>query len=343
MNPTQSHEHPSAERLEAFVDGALPAKAARSVEGHVASCVRCAAEVEGLQRLFAELEALPRLVPLEGFAGRVLQSVSPAGSLSLGDRLAARADTVLAGVKHPSSMRIQDFVEGLLPGGASGRVSMHLEGCTACRANADVWRAFLRQLDGLGHVAVPEGFTEAVLTRRALEAQLDALAHLEPSAGFADRVMAAVHVPPLSAAAPAAAPERSWGRLLSAARRRVPTGRQAWAALSGVAVTPVVTAGLVIWAVFSHPTLTPGALLSFTGWKIADAFTFGAGVASTALMESAGAFRLFTAVQSAAGSPTLVAVAFLAFSVGTIAALWVLYTNLVTTHPVDGRYAHASL
>ena len=343
MISTRSTEHPSAERLGAFVDGELTARVARSVEDHVSSCGRCASDVEDLRALFSELDGLPRLVPLEGFAARVLQDVAPADPLPLPDRLAARVTALLGGVRHPSPTRIQDLVEGLLAGGAAARVSSHLAGCSTCRADADVWDTFLRQLDGLGHVPAPEGFAEAVLSRRALESQLETLGHFQPSPDFADRVMAAVAVAPAAVAARETAPSGVGNRLVAAARRLVPDGRRAWAAVSGVAVTPIVTVGLVVWAVFSHPTLTPGALLSFAGWQMMDALAFGWTAASATVLESASAFRLFSAVQAASGSPTLVAGAFLAFSLGTVAALWVLYSNLIATHPPDGRYAHASL
>lgn len=356
MIRTHFHDHPSAEQLHAFVDGELAPGPARAVEGHVGSCPACASEVEDLRTLFAELEALPRLVPLEGFGERVLQDVRTAPARPLAARIRDKAMALLPSLGHPRSARVQDFVEGLLPEPTAARVATHLDGCPACRREADGWRALLGRLDALGHVEAPAGFAEGVLARRALEARLDALGHLAPSPEFGDRVMAAFAasragaavgardavLAPAGGPAPAATPAPAWTRLLAAARRVVPSTRQAWAALSGVAVTPVVTVGLVLWAVFSHPTLTPGALLSFVGWQIADLGALAWNATSGALMQSAGVFRLFTAVEAASGSPSTLLAGFLLFSACTVAALWVLYKNLFATHPQDGRYAHAS-
>lgn len=47
-------------KLGAWLDGALPAEAERSVAGHVARCARCATEVGELRRLHAVLRATPR-------------------------------------------------------------------------------------------------------------------------------------------------------------------------------------------------------------------------------------------------------------------------------------------
>lgn len=337
MSHRSSSPHPSAEQLQAFLDGELPGRAARPVEEHLSSCARCAAEVEAFRSLYEEIEALPRLVPLEGFSERVIRAVGPQPV-----PLAARVRRSLAALlppSHPDASRIQDFVEGLLAAPAAARVSHHLGRCPRCAGEADAWRTLLEGLDGLDHLAPAPGFAGRVMDRRALEAALDGLGRLAPSEGFAARVMAGVRLP-----APMPAPVSAWGRLLAAARQRLPEPRQAWAAVSGVAVTPVVTLGLVAWAVFSHPTLTPGALLAFVGWKVTDLATLAWTALQGAALESVGTFQLVSAIQSALASPTALAAGFLLFSICTVAALWVLYRNLVASHPRDGgRYAHASL
>jgi phosphatidylglycerophosphate synthase len=60
-------------------------------------------------------------------------------------------------------------------------------------------------------------------------------------------------------------------------------------------------------------------------------------------MESAGAFEVFSFLDSLALSPVMLVGAFLVLSVGMIAASWVLYRNLITTDAVDGHYARVSL
>ena len=121
----------------------------------------------------------------------------------------------------------------------------------------------------------------------------------------------------------------------------VPQTRRAWAAVSGFAVTPAVTVGLLLWSVFSHPTLTASSLASFAWWKVSELAVGAWGVASAFAVESAGVFRIWETVGALPADPGILAAVGLAFAVGSLVSLWVLYTNLVATHTVDGRYAHA--
>ena len=84
-----------------------------------------------------------------------------------------------------------------------------------------------------------------------------------------------------------------WSRALAAARPLAPQTRQAWAALSGVAVTPAVSVGLVFYAVFSHPTLTIGSLASFVGWQISDLAAYVFGGVSTVALQSTEVFATY--------------------------------------------------
>jgi anti-sigma factor RsiW len=231
-----SNRHLSAERVQAFLEGELPKEERALVEEHLHLCARCSLEVDAWRTLFMRLEDLPVLRPSEDFADRVIRGVSPVGSRSL----AARARAALGAMsnpsegRHPADARIQDFVEGLLPVRQAARVRTHLDACAGCAGEAATWRSVLDQL-------------------RALD-------RLSPSEGFSQRVMSEIRVPS-HAAVVSKVPE--WRRALQWARRLVPQTRQAWAALSGVAVTPAVTLGLLVWTLFTHPTLTPGALASF--------------------------------------------------------------------------------
>lgn len=310
MSKRIHNQHPSAEEFQALLEGELPAGERSRVEEHLAQCARCAEELEGWQALFRELAELPTLAPPAVFADRVLAGVKRPEPRSL----AARARVLLGlpdSAAHPAGDCLQDLVEGLLPARQAARVRTHLESCTACAADADAWRttfARLGELDRLG-----------------------------PTEGFADRVMAGVRV---AAPVPARLPE--WRRALAWALGLVPQTRKAWAAVSGVAVTPAVTLGLVLWTLVSHPTLTPEALASFMRWK-ASALVSGAwdALASRAL-ESPGLFEAYSFLGSLPWSPATLAAALAALSVGTMAATWVLYRSLFTPHPVDGRVAHAS-
>ncbi len=122
----------------------------------------------------------------------------------------------------------------------------------------------------------------------------------------------------------------------------MPQTREAWAALTGVAFTPAVIMGLVGWAVFSHPTITLGSLVSFAWWQVAElgstAVTALSGVLFQGL-DSLGARSLFDALASA---PLLVAGGVLVYSVLCALALRVLYRNLFMDRSRRDRYAHAS-
>ena len=311
MNDTYSRQHLSAETLQALLEGQLPAGEAGPAERHLAACARCSAEYEAFQVLFRELEELPSLAPSAGFSRRVMAKVVLAEPLSLAARIRGWAG-VAAPSDHPSGEGLQDLVDGVLPARVAARMSAHLEGCHVCAHEAKALRGTVEALEGLGRFS--------------------------PSEGFAARVMAQVTVP-----APAPVRVADWKRAVGWLQGLVPQTRQAWAAVSGVALTPAVTLGLVLWTVFSHPTLTPGALVSFLGWKVTEL----AGVAwqafSATALESAGLFKIYSMLGSLAGSPLTLAGLFTAMSVGTVAAVWVLYRNLIVHHPMDGRIAHAPL
>lgn len=311
MNEHTFHQHIGAETLQAFLEGRLPTGERQAAQEHLASCARCSAELDGWKLLFDELDQLPSLTPSSGFADAVMAEVHMPEALPLAARI--RGWVGLASPEgHLSDERLQDFVEGLLPARHAARVRTHLDGCPRCAGDAAALETTIRHLAGLEHHA--------------------------PSQGFAARVMAQVHVP---APAPAKVPE--WRRALAWAGRLVPHTRKAWAALSGVAVTPVATLGLVVWTVFSHPTLTPGALASFAWWKATEAAGLLWQAVSSAALESASVFKLYSLLESLAVSPAAMAGAFVALSLATVAAVWVLYRNLIVSHPVDGRIAHAPL
>lgn len=307
------HQHPSAETIQAFLEGELPGGERSRIEEHLASCARCGEEVDGWRLLYAELDELPALRPSGDFARRVMEEVEVPRRLSLVARVRQALGSLLPDSDpHLPGERIQDLVEGVLPARQAARSRAHLDGCEQCAGRERSWRTVMEGLDALGH--------------------------LEPSEAFAERVMAGVRVP---AAAPTARKVPAWKQALAAAWGLVPKTRRAWAAVSGVAVTPAVIVGLVGYAVFSHPTLTLGALVSFAWWKAtALATVLWDGVATMAL-ESAGAFQLYSMFESLAAAPAAVAGGFLLFSAATAAAVWILYKNLIATHPVDGRISHA--
>lgn len=68
-------EHPTSERLEAFVEGSLDAGERAVVKSHLLACSRCEADVEEWRSLFAVLRSLPHHAPAPGFALRVMARV----------------------------------------------------------------------------------------------------------------------------------------------------------------------------------------------------------------------------------------------------------------------------
>lgn len=304
-------EHLSAEVLQALLEGELPVAERARAEEHLGSCAGCAAELDGWRSLFERLDALPELAPSTAFTDRVMDGLVTAEPLPLAARIRARLGFA-ADSAHPSDERLQDFVERLLPARLAARVRTHLEACPACAEQAAAWRVTFARLQQLERFA--------------------------PSEGFAGQVIAGVRVP---IPAPACVPE--WKRALRWVGGLVPQTRQAWATVSGVALTPAVTVGLVLWSVFSHPTLTPAALASFVWWKTSALVTVAWQALSARALESAGLFEVYSFFGSLAWSPAALAAAFVALSAGTVVAVWVLYRNLFASHPVDGQVAHASL
>ena len=121
----------------------------------------------------------------------------------------------------------------------------------------------------------------------------------------------------------------------------MPQTREAWAALSGVAVTPAVIVGLVAWAVFSHPTLTLGSLASFMVWQAADLVTGVFAGAGSLLLQSADAFGVRFLFEILASAPLVAAGAALAYTVLCAFALRVPYRKLFANRSLYGRHAHA--
>lgn len=311
MTNGRNNGHLGVETLQALLEGELSERERIQAEEHLASCARCASEMEGWRLLFDELGTLPTLAPEAGFQDRVLAGVRPAEARPLAARVAVALG--LAGRdRHPASDRLQDFVDGALPARRAARVRTHVETCSTCTNEVTVWRGLEAKLAGLGRVA--------------------------PAEDFAERVMARVQI-----AVPAPAPALEWRRALARARSLVPRTRRAWAAICGVAVTPLTTMGLVLWSVFTHPALTPGALASFTWWKASALVSAGWTALSRTALQSESLFGVYSFLGSVVRSPSALVAMFLFFSLGTVAATLVLYRNLVPTRRVEGRYAHVSL
>jgi anti-sigma factor RsiW len=70
-----SPQHPTPERLQAFVEESLDDAGRVAVQAHVASCTHCQAELQEWRSLFTALAGLPQHAPSAGFAERVMAGV----------------------------------------------------------------------------------------------------------------------------------------------------------------------------------------------------------------------------------------------------------------------------
>ena len=311
-----SNEHLSAEILQAFLEGDLPGGEDASVEEHLGSCARCSSELEVWRSLFSELSSLPSVRPHEGFQDRVMADVRIPGPLPLAVRIRNRIAVLVPGRAdgHISADRLQGMLEGLVPARQVARMETHLSSCGQCAKQADAWRSVF--------------------------ATLDRLPRLEPGDQFASRVMAGLRMP---AAIAASVPVPAWQKAVAWAGKLVPQTRNAWAAISGVAVAPAVTAGLVFSALVSHPTLTPGSLASYAWWQFSDAASAGWAALSAFAAEIAQASGALSLLDGLAAAPLVVAAGVLLYAAACAFALRVLYKHVLATHPLDGRYAQASV
>ncbi|MBW3534059.1 MAG: zf-HC2 domain-containing protein [Gemmatimonadetes bacterium] len=305
--------HLTAERIQALLDGQLPEGDAVRAREHVDACARCRARAEAWEEVFSGLEALPELSPSAGFAGRVLEALPTRERAALPWAARVRSwfgpGTAGAAAGHPAPSRLHELLDGQLSGRRAAAAEAHLRACRACR----------HEMEGLARVV----------------STLERLPRPAPSAGFADGVMAAVRMPE-------PAPALARLRRLAVARVREVVSlrtRKAWAAVAGVAVTPAVVTAMVAWVVFSHPLVTPGSLASFLWIQGSQRVSAATAWMTGAAMESPTVFRAWSAVEGISLAPTTAAAGFIAFSIVTVLAVWVLYLNLFASQGLEGRHA----
>ncbi len=313
-----AHEksHVPGEVLQDFLEGSLAARRVERIEAHLARCASCTAEADAWLGLMRRLDGLSAFQPTDGFADRVLAGVEVRPRVPLAARIRETLDALL-GSKVPEHVPpglLQDFHDGALPASAVGRVEAHVATCRQCATELRSWGALVTRLDTLDR--------------------------LDPGADFADRVLVGLRAAPVMAPAPA------WSRLAVAARsslrRFVPETRQAVAALSGAAVTPMVVVGLAAWAVLSHPAVTVGSLVSFAWWQLTDLAGAAFSGAAALATQSAEVFGLLSVLESLASAPALVAGGALAYTMICALALRVLYKNLLEQRSHGGRRPHVS-
>ena len=314
MTKHDRQDHLSAARQQAFLDGDLPAPDAAVVEAHVASCARCHSQLDAWRTLFEDLSDLPSWSPSPVFRERILETVPPPAA-ARGTRVRGWLGLSAPVSEHVGSSRLQEYLDQRLGGRIAARVEAHLDSCAPCRLELDSYRA--------------------------LSSALGTLPALEPTEGLSARVMAELRVQQLAAAA--LAPTSGRERLAVWVRRAVPRTRRGWAAALGTAVAPAATVVLIARAVFSHPLVTLGNLASFGWLKGSEAAgnvvdTLGGSALDDSLMAQAWSV-LARALESSAATAGMAAL----LSGLTLGALWILYRNVIASHPEDRGYAHLSL
>jgi anti-sigma factor RsiW len=310
--PTALGGHLAADVLQDFADGVLPTARAARVQAHLDDCAACARAADAWGALVANLGTLPVLEPSRGFADRVMAGVALPERLSL----AARVRDTVAGwipsrTRHPSSATLQDLADGALAARAAARWTAHVEDCGRCADELGAWAG--------------------------LAARLGSLERLAPSAAFADAVMAEVRV---SARAPVAAPQAPLQGLLAAFTRLLPRTREAWAALSGAALTPLVVSGVGLYAVFSHPAITLGSLVSFLEWKLADVAVAAWGGLASGALQSPQLFDAYSLLGSLTAAPGAVLAGVAAYAAVAALSARVVYRHVFSNRPSEVAYAH---
>jgi anti-sigma factor RsiW len=312
-----SNEHLTSETLQAFLEGELTQEDRAPVETHLASCSRCASELEAWELLFSELDELPGLEPSVDFADRVMAEIPARPSLAR--RMADRVRSTLGhGVdqaeEHLGPDRIQELLEGALGTRDRRRAHAHLHACEDCQTVYREWEGVFQSLN--------------------------ALPRLEPSPEFQERVMAAFQ----TSRAPARTDsglERVMGWLTAAgnaAERLIPTTRKGWSFLGAMASVPALLIVAVVGAVLAHPLLSWGGLATLLRWRVAEGVETLMGQAVQRLVDSPLLLSIWDGVSALAATPTLALAGLGAAWTLSFLAMWVLYRNVFHPSSLAGRH-----
>ena len=212
---------------------------------------------------------------------------------------------------HPTTERLEAYVEGLLVQGDRAVVESHLLGCPRCQLEVDEWLALFAALSDL-----PE---------------------LTPSPNFADRVMAHVRI----------SPRRAWqeqtARAGAVLARLLPKSTWGWGVATALLALPVLLGGGVTAWLLSKPYVTTQTLWSYMSAMVVDGIRgFGSGLLSTIMQTDVVAWLVAQGgdLLSAAGTTGMGVGGFALAAVGaTTLSIWVLYRNLFRSPSKDSNYA----
>ncbi len=83
---------------------------------------------------------------------------------------------------HPTAKRLQALLDGALSGADARKTRAHLAGCSRCQTEFGRWTELFRDLDRLGHLHVPLGFSTQVLEAWRASAVVEPAAASVPAA-----------------------------------------------------------------------------------------------------------------------------------------------------------------
>ena len=214
-------------------------------------------------------------------------------------------------LNHPTTERLQAFVEETLDGAERAVVESHLTTCGECHTEVDELRLLFQALGSL-----PE---------------------LDPAPGFADRVMRHVRVPrPASAWAGATAAVEGW------LERIAPKSTRGWAAASAVFALPVIGATVLMAWLLSQPGVSAQGLWTFLAALAGDAAT---GTGQWVWAQLSSSVLAVWATRAAEYLGTVgrgeMGLAVVMFTTLTAGSIYVLYQNLFRTRQ-PRRIEHAS-
>lgn len=218
-------------------------------------------------------------------------------------------------LNHPTTERLQAFVEASLEDAERAVVASHLTGCSECRREADELRSLFQ---ALGSLPV-----------------------LEPSPGFADRVMRKVRV---------RRPARAWAGAWTGAtawaegwlERVTPKSTRGWATASALFALPVIGATVLMAWLLSQPGVSVQGLWTMLAALAGDAAT---GTWQWGWAQLSGSVLAVWATQAAEYLGSVgrgqVGLAVVMFTTLTAGSIYVLYQNLFRTRQ-PRRIEHAS-
>lgn len=314
-----SESHLESHRLQALAEGEASEAEVRDSEGHLVSCARCRAELDGWRFLFDELGELPDLGPSPDFVERVMAEVRTEAPARV--RLADRVRALLPGGgttrerQHLSAGGIQSYLEGLLDRGVMAKVDVHLRACGACRTEVEHWKPVFAALRGLPR--------------------------FEPSPHFAERVME--RVPVAAIAEVSRIPEPSLGRrLMDAGRKLVPATPRGWTLAGGLAAAPAVGMTVAVATVVLHPLLSLQDVAVFLRWQATEVATSLWAWSLGTLTETPMVYWAMESLVSIGQTPGVAFAGLAAIWGATLASCWVLYRYIIAPSLSTGHHAQPS-